>query len=346
MLFAKFAVPGMCNPADDEPCVSGTPTQAQIDHDQRSPAQRHHDALLVIGRIALMTDLGQLNGLPVSVIIRTTLADLESRAGIGISGAGTTIPIRDVIRMGGHAHWHLAVFDQATGAALNYFRARRTASPAQRFMLIARDGGCTKPGCTVGPYGCQAHHAVTDWAQGGNTNVDEMALACGPDNRLVHADGGYTTSINADGDVEWQPPPDLEHGQHRINYHHRPELLLTPPQQPPAPEPQCKPESEQQQPEPEWVPEQTPEPQPEYDPEYDSAHDPEQHPDWDPQGDRYADPDWDPDWDSAWETEWDLNPTPTPPNIEHLWDTEPFDPQLPPGWTLLDPHTGKPTRGP
>lgn len=225
-LLAKFAAPGMCNPADTEPCTCGTPTQEQIDGDHRSLAQRQHDAMIAIGRIALMTDLGQLNGLPVSIIIRTTLQDLESRAGIGVSGGGTKIGIRDVIRMGSHAHHHLAVFDKATGAALNYFRARRTASPAQRIMLIARDGGCTKPCCTAGPYHCQAHHGKADFARGGNTNVDELTLACGFDNRLVDANGGYTTTINARGDVEWHPPPDLDHGQARINYYHRPELLI------------------------------------------------------------------------------------------------------------------------
>jgi hypothetical protein len=206
-LLAKYAAPGMCNPDDPEPCTSGTPTQAQIDADHRTSAQRQHDALVAIGRIALMSgDPGQLNGLPVSVIVRTTLQDLESRAGIGVTG-GTKVPISDVVRMGAHANHYLAVFDRATGSALELFRARRTASPAQRLMLIARDGGCTKPGCTVGAYGCQVHHAVTDWARGGNTNVNEMALACGADNRLV-GEGGYTTTITARGDVEWQPHPD------------------------------------------------------------------------------------------------------------------------------------------
>ncbi len=67
VIFAKYAAPGMCNPADDQPCTSGTPSQAQIDNDHRTLAQRQHDALLAIGRIALMSgDLGQLNGLPVS----------------------------------------------------------------------------------------------------------------------------------------------------------------------------------------------------------------------------------------------------------------------------------------
>ena len=89
-IFAKYAAPGMCNPDDPEPCTSGTPSQAQIDNDHRSLAQRQHDALVAVGRIALMSgELGKLNGLPVSIIIRTTLQDLESRAGVGITGGGT-----------------------------------------------------------------------------------------------------------------------------------------------------------------------------------------------------------------------------------------------------------------
>ncbi len=193
--------------------------------------------MLVIGRIALMSgELGQLNGLPVSVIIRTTLADLESRAGIGVTGGGTKVPIADVIKMAAHAHHHLAVFDGATGQALALYRAKRVASAAQRIMLIARDGGCTKPCCTVGAYGCQAHHATRDWRHGGNTNVDDMTLACGGDNRAVD-DHGWTTTINTRGECEWHPPTALDHGQARINYHHRPEALLRPPDGQPPPEP-------------------------------------------------------------------------------------------------------------
>ncbi|CAA0136381.1 putative protein [Mycolicibacterium vanbaalenii] len=142
------------------------------------------------------------------------------------------MPIAEVIRMGAHANHHLAVFDKATGSALALFRAKRVASPAQRIMLIARDGGCTKPGCTVGAYGCQVHHAAADWAGGGNTNVDEMGLACGPDNRAVDADGGWRTEMNECCEVEWIPPPPLDTGQTRLNTYHRPERLLRPPDEP------------------------------------------------------------------------------------------------------------------
>ena len=229
-IFAKSAAPGMCNPDDDQPCVSGTPSQAQIDNDHRSLAQRQHDALVAIGRNALESgELGQHNGLPTSIIIRTTLQDLESRAGVGVTGGGTIMPIHDVVRLAGHSNHWLAVFDKSTGQALDLFRSRRIASPAQRIMLIARDGGCTKPCCTVGAYGSQVHHALRDWADDGNTNVNELALACGPDNRLVDKGGGWTTTINIRGEVEWIPPPPLDTGQPRVNHYHRPELLLRPP---------------------------------------------------------------------------------------------------------------------
>jgi hypothetical protein len=228
-IFAKYAAPGMCNPDDPEPCTCGTPTQAQIDNDHRSLAQRQHDAFIAVGRIALMCgELGQLNGLPVSIIIRTTLQDLESRAGIGVTGGGTKMSAKDVLRLAGHANLFLAVFDKATGSAMDLFRARRVASLAQRIMLIGRDGGCTKPSCTVGPYGTQVHHAAADWADDGNTNVDEMGLACGPDNRMVDKKGGWTTRLNERHEVEWIPPPHLDTGQARVNYYHTPERLLTP----------------------------------------------------------------------------------------------------------------------
>ena len=39
-------------------------------------------------------------------------------------------------------------------------------------------------------------------------------------------DGGWTTTINAHGQVEWTPPPDLDTGQTRVNDYHHPERML------------------------------------------------------------------------------------------------------------------------
>jgi hypothetical protein len=76
------------------------------------------------------------------------------------------------------------------------------------------------------------HHVVADWATGGNTNINELGLACGPDNRTVGKDGGWTTQMNDHCEVEWIPPPQLDTGQARLNFYHRPERLLRPPDEP------------------------------------------------------------------------------------------------------------------
>src|SRR3984957_12461267 len=128
-VFAKLAAPGMCNPADEAPWVSGTPPQTPIQGDTRSTGQRHHDALLALARAALASgELGQHNGLPASIIVTTSLQELEAGAGRGLTGGGTLLPMSDVIRLAGHAHHYLAIFDN--GKALALYHTKRIASPA------------------------------------------------------------------------------------------------------------------------------------------------------------------------------------------------------------------------
>lgn len=223
---AKTAAPGMCNPDDEKPCTSGRPTQEQIDADTRNPAQRTHDALLSMTRNALMSgDLGQHNGLPVSIVVTTTLQELHAGAGTAVTTSGTRMSIPDVIRLAAHAWHYLAIYDKHTNLPLHLGRTRRIATPAQRLMLFARDRGCTRPGCTAPANRSQAHHAQQDFAMGGRTNIDELALGCGPDQRLV-GPGKWTTRINSHGQCEWIPPPLLDTGQARINNHHHPQRYL------------------------------------------------------------------------------------------------------------------------
>jgi hypothetical protein len=221
-VFAKLAAPGMCNPDDIEPCVSGTPSQAAIENDTRSASQRHHDALVVAGRALLASgDLGQHNGLPASIIVTTTLQELEAGAGKALTGGGTLLPMSDVTRLGSHAHHYLAIFDK--GKALALYHTRRLASPAQRIVLHAKDRGCTFPGCTVPGYLCEVHHN-NPYATNPVTDINHLSFACGPNHKL--ADQGWTTRKNARGDTEWIPPPHLDRGQPRINIFHQPGKLL------------------------------------------------------------------------------------------------------------------------
>ena len=170
-------------------------------------------------------ELGQLNGLPATIIVSTTLQDLESARGSGVTAGGTLLPMSDVIRLASHAHHYLAVFDKHTSEPLYLGRTKRLASKGQRIVLLARDRGCTFPGCRVPGYGCQVHH-VKGWSRTGQTNINELVLACGGDNRL--AEDGWTVTIR-DGTVEWIPPPELDVGQGRVNYYHHPERLLAEP---------------------------------------------------------------------------------------------------------------------
>ena len=77
-----------------------------------SQAQRYHDAFLAgIRGLLASGELGQHNGLPVSIVVSTTLQDLEAATGKGLTGGGTLVPMSDVIRWASHAHHYLAIFD-------------------------------------------------------------------------------------------------------------------------------------------------------------------------------------------------------------------------------------------
>ena len=221
---AKLAAPGVGNPDDETPVIDETPDDAAITRDTRSQAQRNHDGLLAGLRALLASgELGEHRGLPVTVVVTTTLQDLEAAAGRGRTGGGTRLPMSDLIRMASHARHYLAIFDNAKPLAL--YHAKRLASPGQRIMLYAKDRGCTKPGCDAPAYHTEVHH-VRGWTTTRRTDIDDLTLACGPDNRL--AEKGWTTRKNAKGDTEWIPPGHLDHGQLRINTFHHPEKLLAP----------------------------------------------------------------------------------------------------------------------
>ncbi|EUA02019.1 hypothetical protein I547_3256 [Mycobacterium kansasii 824] len=130
-MLAKLAAPGMCNPESETPGVDGSPSQAAIDTDTRSAAQRSHDGLLAGLRALLASgELGQHNGLPAPIIVSTTLAELEAAAGQGLTGGGTLLPMSDVIRLARHARHYLAVFDG--GKTLALYHSKRLAAPGQR----------------------------------------------------------------------------------------------------------------------------------------------------------------------------------------------------------------------
>lgn len=221
--FARFAAPGMCNPSDETPCVTGEPDKDASSHDSRTYAQRQHDALNALVRSQLGDPkLGVHHGLPVTVIVSTTLAELNAGAGFGLTGGGTLLPMRDLIRMAGHAYHYLAVFDDHQRRALYLGRTRRIATADQWVVLYARDRGCTAPNCDVPGYHTEAHH-MQPWCRGGHTDIDDLTLTCHPDHTLTEK--GWRTRRLADGRIEWIPPPQFGLPGATNDFHH-PERYL------------------------------------------------------------------------------------------------------------------------
>ena len=95
------------------------------------PAKAASRAVLSSGK------LGQLNGLPVTVVVYTTLQELESGCGRAVTATGTLLPMPTVIRMASHAYHYLTIFDKDAGRAPHLGRTRRIASADQRIVLHA-----------------------------------------------------------------------------------------------------------------------------------------------------------------------------------------------------------------
>ncbi|MFN8226823.1 MAG: hypothetical protein U0R18_08920 [Mycobacterium sp.] len=79
-------------------------------------------------------------------------------------------------------------------------------------------------------------HAVLDWINDGQTNIDDLTFAC-PNHHALVTNHGWTTRKNPYGHTEWQPPPGIPIPTRTNNYHH-PERYLDPPRpdEPPKPE--------------------------------------------------------------------------------------------------------------
>ncbi|PQM49781.1 HNH nuclease, partial [Mycolicibacter virginiensis] len=223
--------PGRHQPDPSDPAAS----------DDRTPAQRCHDAFRWAMATAIGSGkLGTHRGHPVTVIVTTTLAELNQAAHAAsnptiampapaLTGGGSRLPMRDLIAMAAQAIHYLAVFDDHTKRPLYLGRQKRIATADQRLICHARDRGCTRPNCLEPGYHCEVHHAKP-WAHGGHTNADELFFACGCDHTDT-TDGHQQTIITTTGRLAWTDGT----GPPQVNHAHHPDELLKGDPDPPAP---------------------------------------------------------------------------------------------------------------
>jgi uncharacterized protein DUF222 len=216
--------PGRHRPDSDE--------HEEVEPDTRSAPQRLHDAVKLGLRAAIASgEYGQHRGLPVTVIVTTTLSELNQAAHAihdptvpmpppARTGGGSAIPMRDLIRMATNSIHYLAVFEDHTNRPLYLGRTKRVASADQRIICYARDRGCTRPNCLEPGYHCEVHHDPP-WRAGGNTDADCLFFGCGPDHTL-ESKGLLETKVTETGRLAWTDGT----GPPEVNLAHHPDELL------------------------------------------------------------------------------------------------------------------------
>lgn len=154
--------------------------------DGRTPAQRRADALVEIARHHLDAGTaGTTGGERPHLEVRVDLAalSLEETEHCEIDETGVITP-EAARRIACDASVH-RIITNGDSEILDVGRRTRVVPPALRRALVARDRGCTHPGCDRPHRWCDAHHVV-HWADGGETDLDNLVLLCRRHHRMAH----------------------------------------------------------------------------------------------------------------------------------------------------------------
>ncbi|MCS3850299.1 hypothetical protein HNP54_001101 [Tsukamurella ocularis] len=232
----KYARPGVVNPDDAAAPVDPADADAIREaaaRDGRTAAQRNHDALAHALGVAIGSgELGSHRGLPCIPIITLGIDQLETETGIATTATGGRLPVEDALRMMGTNQKYVLVLDLAA-RPLFLGREKRLASADQRIALYGSEKGCTAPGCDAPATRCQVHH-ITEWADGGPTDITSLTLACDAHHSKVVPDltanprGWETITLPRDepyaGRTGWRRGADPA-GVHRVNHRRHAEEL-------------------------------------------------------------------------------------------------------------------------
>lgn len=194
-------------PAGEGTCADLEGRERAVPRDPRSHAQKSLDGLVASCRIALAT--GQLpanGGSKPQVMAIIPYEQLSERVGRTTESAmlafAGPVPASQIRRIACEADI-IPVVLSGEGRILDVGTAARYFPPHLRKALVARDGGCAFPGCTVPAPWCEAHH-IEYYSQGGTTSTDNGVLLCGFHHHLVHRE---KWRISVRSGVPWFIPP-------------------------------------------------------------------------------------------------------------------------------------------
>ena len=175
--------------------------------DPRTPGQRRHDGLLDLLELTQRAEvLPDIAGVSTTVILTVTTEEWANGSGLVRTGHGALIPASEAARWANDTDKVTVVHDDS-GAIVGHTDKRRIFSRNQRLAMIARDRGCSFPGCDRPPQWTQAHHIV-EYQAGGPTTIDNGTLLCGHHHRNFHQLGWTCQMI--DKLPHWTPPSRLD----------------------------------------------------------------------------------------------------------------------------------------
>jgi hypothetical protein len=190
--------------------------------DQRTAGQRNHDALDE-GLTHLLGCAPNPAGSGSTLILTMTADQYETRRGHVRTPHGSPISVDTALELTSDGQIRSLLFDPH-GGILDYGQAKRLVPPAMRAALIARDKGCSFPGCDRPAAWTQAHH-VTEFQNGGPTSLDNCCLVCAYHHREFAKRGWRSVII--DHLPHWIPPDWMSHDQlPRRNRIHDPPLVI------------------------------------------------------------------------------------------------------------------------
>ena len=121
---------------------------------------------------------------------------------------GAVIDLREFLQRRLDGEGLVTVVSEREGL-VDQYRLSRGANDKQRDMLKAIQCTCGKPGCRRPADECQVHHLIA-WAQGGQTNINNLALLCayhnGANDDDPNAPPRYGRIVRVGLRIGWQPP--------------------------------------------------------------------------------------------------------------------------------------------
>ncbi|MFU8841397.1 MAG: DUF222 domain-containing protein [Nitriliruptoraceae bacterium] len=166
--------------------------------EHRTPEQRGADAFEQLCTTALRAGTaGTQHGVRPHVIITVTTDQLELGAdGIARLGSGQPVLLDDLRHLLADCSWSRVVL-APDGTPLEASESVRTVPSGLWRALLARDGGCTWPGCDAPSSWCDVAHGHTPFERGGRLAPDNATLLCRRHHRHVDR-GGYRIVVAGD----------------------------------------------------------------------------------------------------------------------------------------------------